>query len=1138
MTIRSLASIAALVFCQIAALGQEYRATVVGTVTDPSGAPVSGAKVSITNIESGVTVNSAANDRGRYVIPYLLPGRYRLRVEQTGFKAFEREPIELRLNGRTEVDAPLAIGQFSDTVTISAETTLLETSTGSRGQVIDNRNVTDLPLNGRNPFQLINIAPGVQYARSLITDFRPFDNGSINEYSINGGAHSMNEIQLDGVPDYAMANYGSTQKVAYVPPVEATQEFQIQTNTYDSQYGRTSGAVINISIKPGTNRMHGAAYEYMRRASLDANQYSNNATGQARPDGYVDQYGFELDGPIVLPKLYGGKDRSFFMFNLEKYRDFRPEPGLGSVPTAAQRAGDFSQTFTTSNKLYTIYDPLTIAANPNFDPSRAVSLANPQYLRTPFAGNRIPQARTIALAQTVLGDIPLPNQDGNPITHANNYFAGQAGSATDFYSMIARLDHNVNERWRVHGHWDRNYRDGGRKNPYDWDTRARQKIVTSRSNDGAVFDVVGTLNPQTVLSARVGFNRYVYNSIYEPQDLSDLGIPVTSQLQMPGKYPIFKFENYISTSVNEKDLLPSETWSYQGSLLKIAGAHAMKFGAEYRIQHFADIGRQNGGGTYSFTRGWTSANPQVDDKGTGNAIASFLLGYMNDGSATLNAAPYTSWHYPVLFFQDDWQVNHRLTLNLGLRWEYETPVVERYNRQNRGFDFNAASPYRVPGLDLRGGLLFAGVDGQPRGAFDPDRNTWQPRFGLAYKMLSSESLVFRAGVGRYFLPTTDFGGSLGYARTTTVQAATAGYLPFDTMSNPFPNGLIQPAGAGAGLATQVGDSLAFNDPSRRIPYVWQFSAGFQYEIRSGLVVDASYVGSRTRRLLVSKDLNALSLQQLSLGTPYLSQAVQNPFFGILPVNTARGAQAAIQRRDLLLPYPQFTGLTEGALSMGESWYNSFQMKVEQRFQHGISVLASYTASKTMQATEFLNPQDPSPSRELFDFDVPQRFVVAGTYSLPFGRGRKFASQGIVSYLAGGWEFSWLSTFQRGLPIPYPGGYYIEGDPKLSSGQNLNHWFDTSPSIWVVRPPDTLRTAKMRSSTIRSHSDPQADVTLIRNFAINEAHRFQLRVTAYNVTNTPIFDVPNTNPASNLFGVVPVTQRNLPRSVEIGFRYAF
>lgn len=1115
---------------------QEYRATIAGVVTDPSGAATPGARVSAINLESGVAVNTESNAQGRYVIPLLMPGRYKVRVEHPGFKSFERSPIELRINDRIEVNVALEVGQVSERVTVEAAAELLETASSSGGQVIDNRKITDLPLNGRNPLQLMTLATGVQFAGSTLTYFRPFDT-EIN-YSINGGQRGMNEVQLDGVPNNALTYYTNLQQFAYVPPVEATQEFKVQTHTYDAQYGRTAGGVINLSIKPGTNKPHGAVYEYMRRTGLSANTFANNASAKPRPDRLADQYGFELDGPVYIPKAYHGRDRTFFMVSYERYREIQPQPGLGSVPTAEQRAGDFSQTYVSAGRLYTIYDPLTLARNPAFDSSKSVSLTNPQYLRTPFAGNKIPSQRFNRVALNVLNDVPLPNQKGDPITHLNNWFAGDANSATDYYNVISRVDHNIGSRFRIYGRWNRSFRDGGKKNAYSWQTNAKQYSRSARNNDGAVLDSVATLSPQTVFSARFGFNRFVYRSVYSYQDLSYLGIPVTSQLQTPGKYPRFDWENYISTSVEDNDFSPSENWTAQASLVKIKGTHSLKFGGEFRVHRYADVGVQNGGGRYSFTRGWTSANPQVDDRNTGNSIASFLLGYMSSAQATLNATPYLTWRYPVLYFQDDWKVTSRLTLNLGLRWDYEAPVVERYNRQNRGFDFTSKSPIVVPGYDLRGGVLFAGINGLPRGAFDPTRNTWQPRAGMAYRLSKRRPLVFRGGAGRYFLPTTEFGGSLGFSRVTTAQTSTAGYLPLNTLSDPFPNGLLRPTGSSAGLATQAGDSVTVNDPKRRVPYVWQFSAGFQYEIISGLLLDASYVGSRTREVQVSKDINALTVEQLAMGTPYLSTAVPNPFYGILSSSTSRGAQASIQRRNLMVPYPQFGSITIGAQSLGKVWYNAFQLKAEKRMRHGLTVLVSYTVAKNMEAVAFLNPQDKELSRELVAYDQPQRLAISGVYEFPVGPKKRWMNHGLASHLIGGWSLDWTFISQKGQPISYPSGYYIYGDPKLSSGQTLDRWFDTSPSIWVVRPADTLRTSKLRSSTIRTHYRPQSDVTLIRNFRISEGHRFQFKVSAFNVSNTPIFGPPNTTPSSSLFGVVPITQINLPRDVELGLRYTF
>lgn len=1100
---------------------QEYRATLLGVVTDPTGAAVPAAQVTVTNTETGVRAATKSNTDGNYVIPFIVPGTYRLRVEHEGFKTYERSPIALRVNDRVRIEVALEMGQVSDQVTVTAQAPLLETSSSSRGQVIDNLQISELPLNGRNPFSLMSIAVGVQQSRGATIYSRPYDNGALADFSINGGRVGINEYQIDGAPDNA--NTGRAN-IAYSPPAEATQEFKVQTNTYDAQYGRTAGGIISVSIKPGTNSLHGAAYEYMRRTGWQANQFSNNALGVARPMRLNDQYGFELDGPVTIPRLYSGKNRTFFMVALERERDKLPRSFLGSVPTQEQRNGDFSQTLNPSGNVYTIYDPLTVTANPKFDPAKPVTLSNLMYLRTPFPNNRVPQDRMSPLAVRVLKDIPLGNQAGNAITQLNNWYYGSGTTDSAYQSFIARVDHTLSDAWKIFGRWHHSFRDGaGSKDFYNWNTPATFAAKGGRTNDGAVVDVVGTFSPRTILNARVGFTRFVEDQTRVDAlpvvDLVEMGFPrsFVSQLDYPTVYPVFKWQDYLGTSVGLSSRLPSDTYAAQGTLMRIQGGHSMKFGAEFRLLHFSNIERTTANGDFAFTRRWTTSNPNVTDAAAGNAIADFLLGYMNSASVKLNSVPYLSWRYPVVYFQDDWQVNRRLTLNIGLRWDYESPPVERFDRQNRGFGFTAASPYKVAGYDLRGGLLFAGRDGQPRGAFVPDRNNWQPRFGLAYKVLQSKSLVFRAGVGRYFLPTVEFGGTTGFSQVTSAVVSTAEYLPYDVLSNPFRNGLTPRPGATNGLGTDVGNSVSFSDPERAIPNVWQFSAGFQYEMIPGLLLDVSYVGSRTSQLQVSKSLNFLTKEQLALGQPYLTTTVANPFYGVLPVNTTKGAQATVQRGSLLTQYPQFGSVTQSNTSLGSSWYNALQLKLEQRFKHGLSLLASYTNSKTMEAAAYLNAQDTELARELVTFDTPQRLVVTAVYEFPIGPTKKWAGNGILSHIVGGWEINWSAVFASGMPMPYP-NYLINGNPKLENGQTLDRWFDTSASIWVQPAAGSLRVTPLRSPNIRRHNAPQIDVGMLRVFRIKEGHKLQFRVSAYNATNTPIFDFPNTTPTSALFGV--------------------
>jgi hypothetical protein len=1115
---------------------QEYRATVIGTVSDATGAAIPRAAVTITNNDSGVVSRTETGAEGMYQIPYLLPGTYTLQVAHQGFKTHQRGPIELRVDDRTRLDVILDIGQTSEQVTITAEAPLVEETTATRGQVITSEQIASLPLDGHNPFTLMNLAAGVNYTGSMLYS-RPFDNGAIADFSIGGGIAGINEYQIDGVSNNA--NTGRSN-LAYVPPKEATQEFKVQTNIYDAQVGRTGGGVVNVSIKPGTNRYHGAIYEYLRRTQLNANQFASNAAGQPRAKRVIDQYGGAFDGPVNIPGLYQGRDRTFFMFSMELYRESTPQPYLGTVPTEEQRAGDFSKTLTAAGRLFTIHDDLTLQANPNFDPSRAISVSNPRFIRTPFPDNQVPRDRMNPIALRVLQDIPLPNQPGHPVTKVQNWYGANVTEDTDFRNLIGRVDHVINQSWKMYGRWNHNLRDGGRIDYYGWGTPATRKIHAGRRNDGAVVDFVGTLTPTTVFTARAGFNRFKQFSKYTPIDTSSLGLPesFTSQLQIPDAYPQFTFENYMQTSINQWDIIPSETYSVQTGMNHVLGRHTLKYGFETRLMHYANFARANASGTFSFTRSITSSTPDINDANSGNAIASFLLGYLSGASATLNATPYLSWWYPVLYVQEDWQVTRRLTLNMGLRWDYESAPLERFNRQNRGFDFVTPSPVKVEGLDLRGGLLFAGVNGVPRGAFRKDWDNFQPRFGFAYKVPAGKPLVIRGGFGRSYLPTVDFGGGVGFAQTTNAETSGVEGRNIRLLSNPFPNGLTPPPGGSRGLETQLGDSVTFYDPTRTIPWVWQYSAGFQFECMNGVLLEATYSGSQSRALQVNKNINTLSAEQLAMGTLYLNQSNPNPFVGVLPASTPRGSVNTVQRRVLMLPYPHFVNINMNAMSKGSSWYNSLQLKLEKRFRDGFMLLVTYTNAKTMQRTEYLAPQYEELSRELASYDVPQRLVMSAIWDLPFGSRRAWLNQGFLSKLVGGWRTSLTGTSQTGTPITLP-DWYLVGDPRLPEGErSLSKWFNTSPQIWVQRAPDTLRTTKMRSPNLRRHSAPQFNVSLLRTFRLGERQKIDFKAQAFNLANTPVFGAPNTTPSSPLFGVVSISQINLPRAVELGLRYYF
>ena len=947
------------IICLTVAVGraQDYRATVLGTVTDPSGAAIVGAQIAITNTATGIVTRSAANSDGAYVVPFLAPGTYTLEVQESGFESMQQTSILLQANQSMRINVELKPGAVATKVTVTSETPLLNTANANNGQTVDAQQLVTLPVHSLNPMEVVNLSAGVQYEGGL-QYYRDYDNGSIEAYSINGGGESQNNYELDGFPNSTLTYYETRPQVAFVPPIEGVQETRVETNNYDAQYGGTLGGEVSLVTKSGTNELHGAGYYDMHRTYLDANTVEN--PGGVTPFDHVDQYGFELSGPVFIPKVYDGRNRTFFMFSYEHYNDSKPQPAEGSVPTLAQRGGDFSSTYDESGDPITIYDPDTTRPNPNFNPSDPVSLTNPQYLRDPFPGNQIPQLRMDPVALKILNDIPKPNAAGDPTTQLINWLAPGVTAFDTFNNSIARLDHQFNNRWKMFGRWDHNYRNGSKYNEYNWQTPARQYIQGLRQNDGVGLDAVDILNPQSIITARVGYHRFLYSSNPVAQDLSYLGIPVQSQLQEPGLYPLVNFTNYIGTGINQNDISPFEGYTGQVSMIKNIGRHSLQYGAEYQLQHFADAGRQNGQGVYNFTQGFTQQNPEIPDPASGNAIASFLLGDMGSASVNLNAAPYMSWHNAGLFVEDNWQATRKLTLNLGARWDYQSAPEVRHNAQNRGFAFNATSPIQVPGMNLQGGL-FAGAGGQPSGAYSEEYTNWQPRFGFAFRPWTNGRLVVRGGVGRSFAPLNYYyGGNIGFAQTTVSQTSTPGFTPLDTLSNPFPSGLVKPSGSSLGLATQAGNGITFTSPNWKLPDVWQYSFGIQYEISQNLLVDISYVGSQVGDLPVSKEYDFLTPAQLSLGAAYLNNTVANPFYGVLPANTAIGAQPTIDQAQLLLPYPQFTNVTDTADSIGNSQYNSLQIKGVQRMKYGFEFMAFYTWSRDTDANYFINAQDSKP----------------------------------------------------------------------------------------------------------------------------------------------------------------------------------
>jgi hypothetical protein len=1229
-------------------LGQESRATLTGTVTDPNGAAVQNATVTVTNQQTSVSTTVNTTGEGNYTITPLLPGRYTVAVEAQGFKRSQSDEVQLYTATTTTFDATLEIGAVGETVVVTASAPLLEADTASRGQVVERERIAELPLVGRNPINLATLAPGVTFNGNPQFN-RPFDNGDNVNFSINGGLNRHNDFTLDGVANNAITDANATRTVssnniAFIPSSEATEEFKVQTNSYDAQYGRTGGGTVNVSIRSGGNRFHGSLYEFARRYQFNANSFSNNARGaqttgpcagqEASPrftrdqitcenlgGNKIDQYGFVFSGPLLVPRFgeggkhfYNGKDRTFFLLNMERYKELSPGQGFSTVPTLLERQGDFSQSGVT------IFDPLTTTCN-----------AQGVCTRQPFPGNVIPASRISPVGAAIVNGFSLPNT-GAANLRFNNFYLSEGLGTDDFYSNVARVDHRFSDSQSMFVRFVNNRRDQfafGGNNRIGLGIDQQGPLV--RENYGVVIDSTTTINPTTILNVRLGFTRFLqaaFRQASSPFDATSIGFsPAFSNARPISIVPRITFNDPNGTIPEFGSRNPNSnitnTWSLPAYLTKITGNHTFRFGGEWRrFQINQSGGSFNfGGGAFCFTNYYTSGT--AGNRGSGGAaFADLLLGAPtptsnnnfascngNAGVSQLeNVSPTTfEWSYLAGYVQDDWKVTPKLTLNLGFRYDYEQPPVERFNRQNRGFAFDQANPLRaaVSGANatncpacanLTGGLVFAGVGGQPEGAFKPDRNNFQPRIGVAYQW--NEKTVIRGGYGLFYYPSAEYGGASGFSVITPYSSSvgTTGAAQFipraDAFNNPFPTGLTQPSGAALGLLTQLGSAVTFVNPNREIPYIHQYSLGIQRELPFRTKLDLSYVGSASRKILTgdqqgagARNINVNTAAQLARfrtdPTFRASDSIANPFAGLIPANPALNG-ATIRRDLLLLPFPQFGAVNFIGENVGTLDYNSLQASLEKRLSRGLVGVVSYTFSKNIGALGFLNNQDATVdnARAVVDFDSPHVLAVSGVYNLPFGKGQHFLSNAgrATELLVGGLEYSVIANYRSGRPIPLPGNADLIGDPRGdrsfsnpnvagTTASFINNCVMSADGTTSTRPATnaagtrngntrvpctnpafrlrdqalTLRTIPLRLGNLREPSATTFDMALNKSFNFTESVRFQFRVELFNAFNTPLFGSPDTGDAgSQTFGVLNPNngQRNISRQIQLGFKFMF
>jgi len=933
--------------------GQETRASLSGRVTDPTDAVMAGVRIRGAHTATGVSTETTTNQDGIYRLLYLLPGIYTVTAEAPGFKTLVREGIELRINDRLELNLTMEVGALGERIEVVGETPLLQTATASMGQVIDRRRIVELPLIHGNPMAVLELMPGLAQARTSdlgLWGFRVFDNGWTTSFAIDGAVSNTHEITLDGVSNTTRLGGagGRRNTVAFTPPADLVDEFKVQTASFDASVGYTSGAVINMSVKPGTNAFHGTAFYFKVMPELNANQWFANRAGQEKVDFTYNRWGGSFTGPIQLPKIYNGREKTFFSYGYEGHHDSPPWPQTLTVPTPKQLTGDFSDLLAVGSN-YQIYDPMT-----------ARRLASGRIQRDPFPGNIIPAGRISAFTKPLTKYWGAPRVPG-AADGTNNFPDPSQPDPNRYYSHVARVDHTITASNRLYGrvgiskNIEKNYRD-----PFKNEATGNNLL---RWNRGFTIDDVHTFSPHLVLDVRYGYTRF-----REDNQPKSLGFDPTSvgydkaliSRIDPQAYvfPCFTVSGYASLGCVNPSKNATDTHGLTAAFDALRGTHTAKFGADFRVYRrntnsFGQaVPRLDFGVTY--TRGPLDNSPAAP---LGQGLASFLLGIPTGGFLDRNASYAEQSAGYSLYFQDDWKLTRNFTLTLGLRYECEGPLTERYNRTVRQYDFTSRSPIEaqvkanyarnpipeipVDRFALIGGLTFAGVGGNPRGLYEADRNNFMPRIGLAWSL--TPKTVIRAGYGVFFSYLGVRGGDVvqtGFSQRTEVIPSLDDGLTFrlTNLGNPFVDGLLDPVGASLGLSTFLGRSSAVFNPKPVTPYNqrWQFS--IQRELPTRVVIDLAYVGNRGTGLEISRNLNPVPNQWLSQ-SPIRDQATINlltaiipsPFYPLLPGTGLAGT--TVSRSQLLMPYPHFTGLSDYHY-IGFSWYHSLQIKAERRFSAG------------------------------------------------------------------------------------------------------------------------------------------------------------------------------------------------------------
>jgi hypothetical protein len=1197
------------------AWGQAARATLNGRVTDGQGAVIPGADITVTSDDTNVKITAKTNEQGIWMVQFLVPGSYSLTVNSQGFRPVERKAIKLQTGDSKQIDTQLEIGTATTQLTVTAETPLIDTSAAVSGTVITTEQMLEMPSMSRVPTLLATLSPGVIQQDQNQNVAHLWSHDAASQFTVNGGRNNQrsNTFELDGMP-----NLKTGGQIAYVPPPDSIQEVKVVMNAYDAQIGRQAGGTIQMTLKSGTAKVHGSMYYFNQNNILNAMQFHQNLVpGSTKSVVHYNEYGATIGGPVWLPKVYNGTQKTFFFFNYNGIRNSDPRAGIRSLPTELERSGDFSQSWTTQvvggvRQTFPIqvYDPLTVGPDTNGT-------------RTLFPGMRIPTSRISTVAKNILGYVPLPNTPSDPTGNATNNFVPNANRENKMANVTIRGDHIWNNSHKSFASVRWYHEDEETGNHFH---NAFTGQFQHRMTRGSGIDHVWTVSPNKVLNLKMNLTRYE-----EPNndnglgfDQASLGLPksFTSSVFIPAAPRITGLFGDIGTNqAGNVAITGYYTWS--AVMTHVTGNMTWKYGSEFWVLQQAnkDIGSQ---GRFDFGNEWTRNQALVGGgTGVGSTMASYLLGLPHNSNSSFawNADKFWSQHFAAFYLQNDWRVTPKLSLNFGLRWDFETPTTERYNRLTSLFDPTVENPISgaaqaaytsilnnpanannvgiqilkqhlpASAFKVMGAQLFNGVNGVTRGSQNINLQEIQPRVGFAYKL--GPNTVLRGGVGRFAQASFITPGSNGFSRSTSLIATKDNNRTYyDTLDNPYRDGILAPTGASMGPLTNLGQGVTWSNPDPGRFHSWEYSMHLQHQIKNWLF-ELGYTHNKTYD--ITQDLNQ-NMPSYDLWKTYRSPErnfdangrpldqllwdtqVPNPFRGLAGVTGTAATNANIAMNQLLNPVTLLGGITRNNNPWGQNQFDAMLVKIEHRFSKGFSVINSFTWSKLFEDTSWTGPEIAGRRVEhkLGGEDRPFRLSVAPIWNVPVGRKQKFGAgmPGVLDAIVGGWMLSGQFQIQSGTPVVFGTDSFFSGrDFSLPKGQqSLDKWFDTAQFIrfparntdvstyptwtgiqnmpgynWTPSASDATRNGVYQSfatyirdyptrwANVRGSRVNNVDAVISKNWNIKEKVRIQYRFEVYNAFNHVRFGGPNTDPASANFGVVGKTQQNNSRLIQMALK---